>query len=58
MSGKIICPKCNGNGYRNVWENTFEIKKIHIDCNYCRNQGEIDITEDVIKDLEQTTMIQ
>jgi hypothetical protein len=24
-----------------------------IDCDYCHNQGEVDITEDVIKDLEQ-----
>ena len=33
-------------------------KKQPIDCTYCNNQGEIDITEDVIKDLEQTTVLQ
>jgi hypothetical protein len=24
-----------------------------MDCDYCNNQGEVDITEDVMKDLEQ-----
>ena len=28
-------------------------KKQPIDCDYCNNQGEVDITEDVMKDLEQ-----
>jgi hypothetical protein len=28
-------------------------KKYQIDCDYCKNQGEVDITEDVMKDLEQ-----
>ena len=28
-------------------------KKIPEDCDYCSNQGEVDITEDVMKDLEQ-----
>ena len=33
-------------------------KKMPTDCDYCHNQGVVDITEDVIKDLEQTTVIQ
>ncbi len=57
MSGKIICPKCNGNGYVHSF-NHDDRKKIPIDCDYCNNQGEVDITEDVIKDLEQTTVLQ
>jgi hypothetical protein len=28
-------------------------KKYQMDCDYCNNQGEVDITEDVMKDLEQ-----
>ena len=57
MNGKIICPKCNGNGFVYAF-NHDDRKKQPIDCSYCNNQGEIDITEDVIKDLEQTTVIQ
>ena len=52
MSGKIICPKCNGNGFVYSF-NHDDRKKMPIDCDYCKNQGEVDITEDVIKDLEQ-----
>jgi len=57
MNGKIICPKCNGNGFIYLFKHDDRKKKV-IDCSYCKNQGEIDITEDVIKDLEQTTVIQ
>ena len=55
MSGKIICPKCCGNGYVNSFIKNDEGKEkaIAIDCDYCNNQGEVDITEDVMKDLEQ-----
>jgi hypothetical protein len=52
MSGKIICPKCNGNGYIYSF-NHDDRKKVPEDCDYCSNQGEVDITEDVMKDLEQ-----
>jgi DnaJ-class molecular chaperone len=52
MSGKIICPKCNGNGYVYSF-NHDDRKKIPEDCDYCNNQGEVDITEDVMKNLEQ-----
>ena len=52
MNGTIICPKCNGNGY--VYEfNHDDRKKIPVDCKYCKNQGEIEITDKVIKDLEE-----
>ena len=53
MSGKIICPKCNGNGFVYSF-NHDDRKKQPMDCDYCNNQGEVDITEDVMKDLEQT----
>ena len=58
MFGKVICYKCNGNGYRSIWKDTSETEKVTIDCKYCSNQGEIDITKDVIKDLEPSTMMQ
>ena len=57
MSGKIICPKCNGNGFIYLFKYDDRKKKV-IDCGYCKNQGEVDITEDVIKDLEKTTVLQ
>ena len=57
MSGKIICPKCNGNGYVRIF-NHDERKRIVINCDYCKNQGEVDITEDVIKDLDDAGQLQ
>ena len=56
MSGKIICPKCNGNGFVYSFSHD-DRKKQPMDCDYCKNQGEVDITEDVMKDLEQMTRI-
>jgi hypothetical protein len=53
MRGSIICPKCNGNGFVYSF-NHDDRKKEAIDCDYCNNQGEVDITEEVIKDLEET----
>ena len=57
MNGKIICPKCHGNGFVYAF-NHDDRKKQPIDCDYCKNQGEVDITEDVMNDLEQTTVMQ
>ena len=57
MSGKIICPKCNGNGFIYAF-NHDDRKKHPIDCDYCKNQGEVDITEDVIKDLDDAGQLQ
>jgi hypothetical protein len=42
MFGKVICYKCNGNGYRSIWKDTSETEKVTIDC----------------KDLEPSTMMQ
>ena len=50
MSGKIICPKCMGNGHiKHIVDQAIVMQE---DCKYCKNQGEVDITEDVLKDLE------
>ena len=57
MSGKIICPKCNGNGFVYSFKHE-NVKKDPIDCDYCNNQGEVDITEDVINDLDDAGQIQ
>lgn len=48
MSGKIICPKCMGNGYRTIYKDASWTEKTEIDCAYCNNQGEVEITEEVI----------
>lgn len=53
MRGSIICPKCHGNGFIYSF-NHDDRKKEAIDCDYCNNQGEVDITEEVMKDLEET----
>ena len=53
MNGKMICPKCMGNGY--VYAFNYDIRKRHpIDCIYCNNQGEVEINEKIIKELQDT----
>lgn len=52
MSGKIICPECHGNGY--ITKQVDAGRKIEDDCLYCQNQGEVDITEEVLNDLNCT----
>lgn len=48
MSGKIVCPKCDGNGYRMIYKDASWKEKTPIDCAYCNNQGEVEITEETI----------
>jgi hypothetical protein len=48
---KMICPKCMGNGYRMIYKDASWTEKVAIDCEYCENQGEVDITEDTLKDV-------
>ena len=38
---KLICPACNGNGYRKIMKDISSKKTIEIDCEACDNQGEI-----------------
>ena len=49
----MVCPKCMGNGYVYAF-NYDERKKEPIDFIYCNNQGELDITEKIIKELQDT----
>ena len=50
MSGKIICPKCMGNGFVKVTVD--EGRTVEGNCEYCKSQGEVDITEEVLAMLE------
>lgn len=50
MSGKIVCPKCQGNGHiKHIVDQAIVMQE---DCKYCNNQGEVDITEQVLAELE------
>lgn len=51
MFGGIICPKCEGNGFRKIFKEAGSSEQIEVDCQYCKNQGEVDITEEVMADL-------
>ena len=37
-----ICGACIGNGYRRIWEDTTETKKITIQCAACNSAGEVE----------------
>ena len=50
---KLVCPKCYGNGFRRVWKDTDEKVMIEIDCAFCENQGEVDITEDNLRAIQE-----
>jgi len=49
MFGKIICNRCNGNGFIMVYRDASCKEKRPMDCSECNNQGEIPIT---IEDLQ------
>jgi DnaJ-class molecular chaperone len=51
MSGKIICPKCDGNGFRMIYKDASWKEKVPIDCSHCNNQGEVEITDQEINNL-------
>jgi DnaJ-class molecular chaperone len=59
MSGKIICPHCNGNGFIRDEKSHPDVRKQEvIQCKKCDSQGEVDITEDVLRDLQNMTRLQ
>ena len=41
---KIICPQCHGTGYLGGSRDT----DTQTDCDYCNNQGEVEITEESV----------
>lgn len=51
MSGKMVCPRCDGNGYRRIFKDQSEREKITVQCAKCKSAGEIDITEEEINAL-------
>lgn len=51
--GKLVCPKCYGNGYRRVWKDADEKSMIEIDCAFCNNQGEVPITEETLRVIKE-----
>ena len=38
---KLVCPACNGNGYRKIMKDASSKIGVEIDCEACDNQGEI-----------------
>ena len=40
-SNNLICPACNGNGYRKIMKDASSKISVEIDCEACDNQGEI-----------------
>jgi len=56
MSGKMICPHCQGNGFIKMVID--EGRTEEIDCELCNNQGEVEINGPNLKELEQMSRIQ
>jgi len=52
MSNTLVCPNCSGTKHYSVF-NYDERKKFMLKCNYCNEKGEVEITEEVIKKLEE-----
>ena len=45
---KLVCPACNGNGYRKIMKDAASKLGVEIDCEACDNQGEIKNDEKTI----------
>ena len=45
---KLVCPACNGNGYRKIMKDASSKISVEIDCEACNNQGEIKDDEKTI----------
>ena len=59
MSGKIICPHCDGNGFTRIKESHPDIHKQQVkQCEKCNSEGEVDITQEVLSDLKNMTRLQ
>ena len=52
MTNKLVCPKCSGKKYYYVF-NYDNRKRMMLNCDYCKAQGEVEIDEKTIKDLEE-----
>ena len=47
-SNNLICPACNGNGYRKIMKDASSKISVEIDCEACDNQGEVKNDEKTI----------
>ena len=56
--GKMICPKCNGNGYKVKFKHPDIRKSEYEDCDICNNQGEVEINEKTLAPYFATTRLQ
>ena len=56
--GKMVCPKCNGNGYITRFRHVDIRKSEYTDCDNCNNQGEIEINEETLAPYFATTKLQ
>jgi transcription elongation factor Elf1 len=52
MTNALVCPKCSGTKHYSAFDYD-ERKKALLKCNYCNEKGEVEITEEVIKKLEE-----
>jgi DnaJ-class molecular chaperone len=52
---KAICPQCKGNGFQYLADSTWtEVKQ----CETCNSEGEIDVEEPTIEELEAARRMQ
>lgn len=54
---KTICDSCNGNGYIRMFLEEGREEAI-FDCETCNNQGEIEIKEPSMEELEKMSRLQ
>jgi transcription elongation factor Elf1 len=45
-----VCPKCSGKKYYYIF-NYDTRKRMMLNCDYCKAEGEVEINEETIKDL-------
>jgi len=52
---RAICPQCKGNGFIYLSDSSWtEVKQ----CSTCNSEGEIDVQEPTIEELEQASKLQ
>ena len=56
MSGKMICPTCQGNGF--IKKQVDEGRKMEVDCDYCESQGEVTISTESLEELQKSSRLQ
>lgn len=56
--GKMICSKCNGNGYITKFKHVDFRKSEYEDCSHCNNQGEVEISEETLAPFFATSKLQ